>query len=189
MSSRPFPTPLRACSHRDQPGAHGVLTLAAGPGCPAVGEVCGFTPGAVAAIADGSGRFDVFTVAVHQQRARRDHGVGAVSIRVSRRLARHRSRRAPLPPRRSGRRIARARPRNSGGRDAADCRPRRGDGHPAVAWRSTRSRCAPVISRTDRFSPAVPRAATTRTCSRCAESTCGSRSRCRPRSLPRSGRA
>ncbi len=48
---------------RDQPGAHGVLTLAAGPGCPAVREVCGFTTGAVAAIADGSGRFDVFTVA------------------------------------------------------------------------------------------------------------------------------
>ena len=48
---------------RDQPGVHGVLTLAAGPGCPAVREVCGFTPGAVAAIADGNGRFDVFTVA------------------------------------------------------------------------------------------------------------------------------
>lgn len=48
---------------RDQPGAHGVLTLAAGPGCPAVRDVCGFTPGAVAAIADGSGRFDIFTVA------------------------------------------------------------------------------------------------------------------------------
>lgn len=48
---------------RDQPEAHGVLTLAAGPGCPALREVCGFTSGAVAAIADGSGRFDVFTVA------------------------------------------------------------------------------------------------------------------------------
>ena len=48
---------------RDQPGAPGALTLAGGPGCPAVGDVCGFTPGAVAAIADGSGRFDVFTVA------------------------------------------------------------------------------------------------------------------------------
>ena len=47
---------------RDQPGAPGVLTLAVGPGCPAVGDVCGFTPGAVAAIADGSGRFDVFTI-------------------------------------------------------------------------------------------------------------------------------
>ena len=48
---------------RDQPGANGVLTLATGSGCPAIGEVCGFTPGAVAAIADGNGRFDVFTVA------------------------------------------------------------------------------------------------------------------------------
>jgi prepilin-type N-terminal cleavage/methylation domain-containing protein len=59
----PVPNASQGVLDRDQPGAHGVLTLAAGPGCPAVREVCGFTPGAVAAIADGSGRFDVFTVA------------------------------------------------------------------------------------------------------------------------------
>jgi prepilin-type N-terminal cleavage/methylation domain-containing protein len=59
----PVPNASQGVLARDQPGAHGVLTLAAGPGCPAVREVCGFTPGAVAAIADGTGRFDVFTVA------------------------------------------------------------------------------------------------------------------------------
>ncbi len=48
---------------RDQPGPNRALTLAAGPGCPAVPDVCGFTPGAVAAIVDGGGRFHVFTVA------------------------------------------------------------------------------------------------------------------------------
>jgi prepilin-type N-terminal cleavage/methylation domain-containing protein len=59
----PVPNASRGMLDRDQPDAHGVLTLAAGPGCPAVQDVCGFTPGAVAAITDGSGRFDVFTVA------------------------------------------------------------------------------------------------------------------------------
>ena len=48
---------------RDQVGPHGAIALAAGGGCPAVRDVCGFTPGAFAAIADGSGRFDIFTVA------------------------------------------------------------------------------------------------------------------------------
>ncbi|MDO8680615.1 MAG: prepilin-type N-terminal cleavage/methylation domain-containing protein [Acidobacteriota bacterium] len=48
---------------RDQVGPHGAIELAAGAGCPAVPDVCGFTPGAFAAIADGSGRFDIFTVA------------------------------------------------------------------------------------------------------------------------------
>lgn len=48
---------------RDQAGPQGVLTLGAGFGCPAVGDVCGFTPGAQAAIVDGTGRFDVFMVA------------------------------------------------------------------------------------------------------------------------------
>lgn len=49
--------------NRDQPGPQGVLTLGAGFGCPAVGDVCGFIPGAQAAIVDGTGRFDVFVVA------------------------------------------------------------------------------------------------------------------------------
>jgi len=48
---------------RDQVGPHGAIELAAGVGCPAVRDVCGFTRGAFAAIADGSGRFDIFTVA------------------------------------------------------------------------------------------------------------------------------
>lgn len=59
----PVPNASQGVLDRDQPGPHGVLTLAGGPGCPAVQDVCGFTPGAVAVIADGSGRFDVFTVA------------------------------------------------------------------------------------------------------------------------------
>jgi len=48
---------------RDQPTPHGPLGLADGAGCPGSGDVCGFAPGMVAAIVDGMGRFDVFTVA------------------------------------------------------------------------------------------------------------------------------
>lgn len=59
----PVPNASQGVLDRDQPGPNGMLTLAAGPGCPAMGDVCGFTPGAVAAIADGGGRFDVFIVA------------------------------------------------------------------------------------------------------------------------------
>lgn len=59
----PVASPARGELQRDQPGPRGPLTLAAAPGCPAIRDVCGFTAGAVAAIADGSGRFDVFTVA------------------------------------------------------------------------------------------------------------------------------
>ena len=47
----------------DQPGANGLLTLAPSPSCPQLPDVCGFTRGATAAIADGSGRFDLFEVA------------------------------------------------------------------------------------------------------------------------------
>lgn len=59
----PVPNASQGVLDRDQRGAHGVMALASGPGCPALRDVCGFTPGAVAAIADGSGRFDVFIVA------------------------------------------------------------------------------------------------------------------------------
>lgn len=56
---------------RDQPGAGGVLTLAASPACPQVSDVCGFKPGVVAAIVDGRGRFDVFAVASTNAAGRR----------------------------------------------------------------------------------------------------------------------
>ncbi len=46
----------------DQPGAAAPFTLALAP-CPNIKDVCGFTPGMTAIIADGSGRFDVFVVA------------------------------------------------------------------------------------------------------------------------------
>lgn len=45
----------------DQQGSSGDLLLSDSP-CPAVNEVCGFRRGASVVIADGSGRFDLFTV-------------------------------------------------------------------------------------------------------------------------------
>lgn len=59
----PVSNPSQGVLARDQVGPHGPIELAAGGGCPAVRDVCGFTPGIFAAIADGSGRFDIFTVA------------------------------------------------------------------------------------------------------------------------------
>jgi len=46
----------------DQPDSAGALTLGTIDPCPQLSDVCGFNPGAIAAIADGQGRFDVFTV-------------------------------------------------------------------------------------------------------------------------------
>jgi prepilin-type N-terminal cleavage/methylation domain-containing protein len=46
----------------DQGGAAGDLRLSEAS-CPAVRDVCGFTTGSVAVIADGAGRFDLFRVA------------------------------------------------------------------------------------------------------------------------------
>lgn len=46
------------------------LTLATTP-CPNVKDVCGFTPGITAVIADGSGRYDVFVVASTEPGSRR----------------------------------------------------------------------------------------------------------------------
>jgi prepilin-type N-terminal cleavage/methylation domain-containing protein len=48
-----------------QAGANGDLVLSAAP-CPSVPVVCGFSDGATAAATDGSGRFDVFTIAAAQ---------------------------------------------------------------------------------------------------------------------------
>ncbi len=45
----------------DQQGPSGDLLLSPSP-CPAVRDVCGFTRGASAVIADGAGRFDLFSV-------------------------------------------------------------------------------------------------------------------------------
>jgi prepilin-type N-terminal cleavage/methylation domain-containing protein len=59
----PVAHPSQGVLERDQPGPHGAITLGSATGCPAVDDVCGFTEGAVAAIADGTGRFEIFTVA------------------------------------------------------------------------------------------------------------------------------
>lgn len=45
----------------DQSGPGGELWLSAA-GCPAVPDVCGFVRGSIARVADGTGRFDIFTV-------------------------------------------------------------------------------------------------------------------------------
>lgn len=50
----------------DQQGSSGDLLLSESS-CPAVSDVCGFTRGATAAIADGSGRFDLFIVMATDQ--------------------------------------------------------------------------------------------------------------------------
>lgn len=50
----------------DQQGSSGDLLLSDAP-CPAVNDVCGFRRGASAVIADGSGRFDLFTVMATNQ--------------------------------------------------------------------------------------------------------------------------
>jgi prepilin-type N-terminal cleavage/methylation domain-containing protein len=50
----------------DQQGSSGDLLLSESS-CPAVNDVCGFTRGATAAIADGSGRFDLFIVKATNQ--------------------------------------------------------------------------------------------------------------------------
>ena len=53
----------------DQPGEAAPLTLATAP-CPNVTDVCGFTPGITALIADGLGRHDVFRVAATEPTTR-----------------------------------------------------------------------------------------------------------------------
>lgn len=58
----------------NQAGASGALVLA-GASCPEVDEVCGFTTGATAVIADGAGRFDLFSVS--------EVGAGTHSLRSS----------------------------------------------------------------------------------------------------------
>jgi type II secretory pathway pseudopilin PulG len=54
----------------DQAGAAAAITLAVAP-CPDVRDVCGFTPGSTALIADGLGQFDVFSIASTDPGARR----------------------------------------------------------------------------------------------------------------------
>ena len=59
---RPVVPGARGTLEQDQPAASAALTLASGAGCPRTPDVCGFTVGAIAAISDGQGRFDVFEV-------------------------------------------------------------------------------------------------------------------------------
>src|SRR4029077_1832343 len=47
----------------DQPSAGAALTLLSNRECPRVRDVCGFVAGAIAAISDGQGRFDILEVA------------------------------------------------------------------------------------------------------------------------------
>jgi prepilin-type N-terminal cleavage/methylation domain-containing protein len=58
----PRASPAQGTLAQHQAGPNGELVLAPS-GCPEVEVVCGFTNGATALIADGSGRFDVFTIA------------------------------------------------------------------------------------------------------------------------------
>lgn len=60
----------------DQQGPSGDLLLSE-VACPAAGDVCGFAPGASVVIADGTGRFDLFTVSAT------DEGQHSVSSSVS----------------------------------------------------------------------------------------------------------
>ena len=63
---------------RDQAGPSGGLSLAAGR-CPAAATACGFVRDASALIADGTGRFDVFTVGTVDAAARRLTGRRSLS--------------------------------------------------------------------------------------------------------------
>ena len=58
----PRASPAQGTLAQHQAGSNGALVLAPSR-CPEVEVVCGFTQGATAVIADGSGRFDVFTIA------------------------------------------------------------------------------------------------------------------------------
>lgn len=58
----PRASPAQGTLAQHQAGPNGELVLAPSR-CPEVEVVCGFTEGATAVIADGSGRFDVFTIA------------------------------------------------------------------------------------------------------------------------------
>lgn len=58
----PRASPAQGTLAQHQAGPNGGLVLAPSR-CPEVEVVCGFTEGATAVIADGSGRFDVFTIA------------------------------------------------------------------------------------------------------------------------------
>jgi len=62
----------------DQPGSAAPLTLAADH-CPNVKDVCGFTPGMIAVIADGTGQFDIFSIAAPNAAARQVSPAGALS--------------------------------------------------------------------------------------------------------------
>lgn len=66
----PKPYPAQGILLTNQPGGGGSLTLAT-TNCPNVKDVCGFVAGATAAIADGTGRFDLFVVASTHPGARR----------------------------------------------------------------------------------------------------------------------
>lgn len=76
----------------DQSGPGAAMTLATGH-CPNVKDVCGFTSGTTAVIADGTGNYDVFSIAATNAGARRvtpasalsrSYPAGAVVVEVDR---------------------------------------------------------------------------------------------------------
>jgi prepilin-type N-terminal cleavage/methylation domain-containing protein len=65
------PNPSQGWLSIDQPGPAGALTLGTIDPCPQLSDVCGFKPGVTAAITDGHGRFDIFSVAATDNTQRR----------------------------------------------------------------------------------------------------------------------
>ena len=58
----PVPDAAQGTLEADQAAAGGAMTLSIAA-CPNVNDVCGFTPGRKAVIADGAGHFDLFSIA------------------------------------------------------------------------------------------------------------------------------
>jgi prepilin-type N-terminal cleavage/methylation domain-containing protein len=65
----PVPDAAQGILLTDQPGSGAPITLATAH-CPGVTDVCGFTIGRSAVIADGAGNYDVFTIAATNMAAR-----------------------------------------------------------------------------------------------------------------------
>jgi type II secretory pathway pseudopilin PulG len=66
----PVRDPAQGLLAVDQSGAGAAMTLAADR-CPNVTDACGFTPGSTAVVADGAGRFEVFSIGATNAGARR----------------------------------------------------------------------------------------------------------------------
>jgi prepilin-type N-terminal cleavage/methylation domain-containing protein len=58
----PLPNPAQGTLDSDQPSPGSGMMLATAP-CPNIDDVCGFSPGSTAVVANGAGQFDVFSIA------------------------------------------------------------------------------------------------------------------------------